>query len=97
VNLNMSAKELIGFSLREDGSLVVTQDGNVSTSFGKVNEVTMALAQTRNESGMPQIIRVVKMVSEVEPEVKIGQPSANLRIQEFIVPVVETVAVTEDN
>lgn len=92
----MSAKELICFSLKEDGSLVTTQNGQ-PLNIGKINEVTVALAQTRNESGMPQVVRVVKMLIEDQPVVTIGKPSANLKIQEFIVPVVETVTVTEDN
>ncbi len=92
----MSAKELICFSLKEDGSLETTANGQ-PLNLGKINEVTVALAQTRNESGMPQVIRVVKMLIEDQPVVTIGKPSANLKIQEFIVPVVETVSVTEDN
>lgn len=91
----MSA-ELINFSLKEDGSLVTTQNGQ-PLDLGKINEVTIALAQTRNESGMPQVVRVVKMLIEDKPLITIGQPSANLKVQEFIVPVVETVKVTEDN
>jgi len=92
----MSANELIRFSLLSDGTLAVTP-GEYATAFGKINEVTIALAQTRNESGMPQIVRVVKIMSEAQPTVMLGKPSANLKIQEFIVPVVETVSATEDN
>jgi len=91
----MSA-ELINFSLKEDGTLVTTQNGQ-PLEIGKINEVTIALAQTRNESGMPQVVRVVKMLIEDKPLITIGKPSANLKVQEFIVPVVETVQITEDN